>query len=335
VRSVRYLSVNTEGHFLRDRRVLVTGGAGLVGSAFVERLLLAGARVRTVQHRRSIPFGGNVEVLKGDLLDHDFCRQAVSGMDCVVHAAGVSGGSKQVTVAPIPMFTDNLLMNTQIIEAARQAGVEYYLFVSNSSVYAKSEAPLSEPRAWGDTSIGIPENETGTVKRAGETQCALYAKCTEMKIAIIRAGNAYGPHDNFDLQSSHVLPALIRKAVERQQPFTLWGSGRTVRDFIHSSDIARGGLFLLQRARTGDCAPVNVATGHPVTIDEAVRLILRLTGCGCPVVQYDTAAPPASPAKRIDVSKMKALGFEPLLTLEAGLRQAIDWYLANRNGQPR
>jgi len=318
--------------FYRGKKVLVTGGAGLIGSAFVEQLLAAGACVYAVQHRRPIPFGGSVERLEGNLLDAAVCREIARGMDCVIHAAAVSGGSKEVTLRAIPMFTDNLLMNTQLLEAARLAGVGHYLFISNSSVYAKSDAPLHEEDAWGETSRGIPENETGMVKRASETQCGLYARTTDMRIAIIRGGNAYGPHDNFDLEASHVVPALIRKAIERQNPYAVWGSGKMVRDFIHTRDLARGGLFLLARAQPGACAPINIATGRTVTIEELVSLILDLADHADARIQLDPGAPPTSPAKRIDVTKMRELGFRPELSLEDGLRQTIDWYRQNARG---
>jgi GDP-L-fucose synthase len=319
--------------FFRGRKVMVTGGAGLIGSAFVTALLEAGAMVFTVRHQRPIRAGNAIRTVDGDLRDRDICSAAARGMQCIVHAAGVSGGSKQVTVAGIPMFTDNLLMNTQMLEAARLEGVEHYLFVSNSSVYAKSEQPLREEHAWGESSVGIPENETGMVKRAGEIQCALYARFTEMRIAIVRAGNAYGSNDNFELDSSHVVPALIHKAVVGKPPFVLWGSGKTERDFIHSSDIARGGLFLLERAVPNQCEPINIATGKTVTIEELARLILELVGRGGEPIIYDPSAPPAAPAKRIHVGKMRALGFKPMLSLEEGLRQTIAWYRARIRGQ--
>jgi GDP-L-fucose synthase len=265
-------------------------------------------------------------VVDGDLREEQACLAAVAGMDAVVHAAGVTGGSKHVTVQAIPMFTDSLLMNTQLQEAARRAGVGHYLFLSNSSVYAKSEDWLREEDAWGETSRGIPENETGMVKRAGETQCGLYAKFTDMRIAIIRAGNAYGPRDNFDLESSHVMPALIRKAVERQAPYMVWGTGKMVRDFIHTRDIARGGLFLLERAAPRHCEPINIATGTTISIAELVPLILKHAEYADAVVQFDPTAPPTSPAKRIDLTKMREMGFQPETTVDDGVRNVIRWY---------
>ncbi len=322
--------------FFRNRRVLVTGAGGLIGSAFTAELRDVGALVSALRHRRPLADARGLRCIEGDLRDMQACRRAVRGMEYVIHAAGVGGGSKRVTVAAVEMFTDSLLMNTQLLEAARAEGVEGYLFISNSSVYARGEQPLREDLAWGETSVGSPENETGMVKRAGEAQCALCAKFTDMRIAIVRGGNAYGPHDNFDLDSSHVVPALIRKAVERQQPYVIWGSGQTLRDFINTRDIARGGLFMLARAAAHECFPVNLATGRSVTIEELARLILRLAGHTQARLVCDRAAPPASAAKRIDVARMQAQGFRPAVALEDGLRETIEWYRGQAaNGHSR
>src|SRR5690349_1138364 len=182
-------------NFWRGKKVTVTGAAGLIGSAFVHVLRESGALITATHHCRALPDGaGGLTALEADLREMAGCRRAARGAEYVIHAAGVSGGSRQVTLAGIEMFTDSMLMNTQMLEAARLEQVGGYLFISNSSVYARSEAPLSEEAAWGDSSVGAPENETGMVKRAGEAQCALYARFTSMRIAIVRAGNAYGPN---------------------------------------------------------------------------------------------------------------------------------------------
>ncbi len=326
--------IATDGsYFFRNRKVLVPGGSGLIGSAFIAELLPQGAEVRTVAHRRPVPFGTEVERVAGDLRSWDVCRRAVRGMDCVIHAAGVSGGSKKVTTDPFSMFADNLLMNTQILEAARLEGVQHYLFVSNTSVYSRSEQPLREEDAWGESLVGVPENETGTVKRAGEAQCALYARLSEMRIAIIRAANAYGPYDNFDLEVSHVIPALIRKAIERQNPLVLWGDGSAVRDFIHSTDVARSGLFVMELAKPHECNPVNIGTGRSVTVEEAARLILKIAEHPTSATRFEHLAPPASRSKRLDVGRMRRLGFEPRVSLEEGIQRTIEWYRSHAGEQ--
>jgi GDP-L-fucose synthase len=236
----------------------------------------------------------------------------------------VTGGLQRAKFDPIPTFTDNLLINTQVLEASRNAGVQRFALLSNSSVYAASEESLKEEDAWGDTMRGIAENATGTVKRMAELQCKIYADSTDMKIGIVRGGNAYGPRDYFDLERSHVLPALIRRAVARQTPFVLWGSGEAVRDFTHARDIARGTIFVLEGYAV--CDPVNIATGRITSIKEVVSIILREAGHTNAKVVLDSSRPSGPSAKRLDVTKMRKLGFTPNIVLEGGLGETIQWF---------
>ncbi len=306
------------------KKVLVTGGAGMIGSHLVEELLRCGANVRVTRHIRTHPFGEKVDVVQGDLRSMPVCRKAVQEIEFVFHAAGVTGGVQNVTLEPISTFTDNLLLNTHVLEASRLAGVKRYALLSNSSVYAASMDALKEDDAWGETMRGTAENPTGMVKRMAELQCKIYAENTKMKIGIVRGGNAYGPRDYFDLERSHVLPALIRRAVSRENPFVLWGSGETVRDFTHARDIARGALFVLENYAVGD--PVNIATGRTTSIMAVLSIILREAGHPGAKVVLDRSRPAGPQAKRLDIAKMKKLGFTPLISLEDGLRETIRWY---------
>lgn len=310
------------------RRALVTGASGLLGSAFVRLLTKRGGRVRAVQHRRPVA-AQSVEVVTADLTRAEDCRRVCEGIDLIVHAAGETGGSKRVTTSLREMFTRSLVMNTLMLEASAAAGASDYVFLSNSSVYAAGSDPLREADAWGDNARGMPENETGMVKRAGEVQCAVYARSAGMRIAVIRAANAYGPNDNFDTQTSHVVAALINKAVEGSVPFMVWGDGRAIRDFIFSDDIAEAALALLSSARPGECEPVNVGTGKTWSILQVAQLLLELTGHPGPL-QLTGESPPASPVKRLDLSRMDQLGIRPAVQLPEGLRLTVDWYRERR-----
>ena len=311
-----------------DKRVLVTGGSGMIGSHIVEELLKCGARVRIVRHVRPDAFGDTVDRVQGDLRSSGVCKTAMQGMDFVFHAAGVTGGVQNVSLEPISTFTDNLLINTQVLEAARTAGIKRFALLSNSSVYAASDEALKEEDAWGETIRGAAENPTGTVKRMAELQCAIYAKHTDMKIGIIRGGNSYGPRDWFDVDRSHVLPALIRRAVAKQEPFVLWGTGETRRDFTHARDIARGAMFVLEHYAV--CDPVNIAHGHATTIREALSIILREAGHENAGVILDANRPKGPNSKLMDVSKMRKIGFAPQITLEQGIRETVRWYEAHK-----
>jgi GDP-L-fucose synthase len=306
------------------KNVLVTGGAGMIGSHIVEELLKFGASVRITVHQRAHSFGSRVSVVHGDLRSMESCRRAVTGMDFVFHAAALTGGLQHVALEPIATFTDNLLMNTHVLEAARLAGVQRFCLLSNSSVYAASGEALAENDAWGGAIRGVAENPAGTVKRMAELQCKIYAENSGMRIGIVRGGNAYGPRDSFDLDRSHVLPALIRKAVLKQNPLMLWGSGDTVRDFTHARDIARGALFILDAYAV--CDPVNVATGRTSTIREVLSLILREAGNADAQVLLDSSKPSGPKAKRLDITKMTKLGFKPTISLEEGIRETIQWF---------
>ena len=315
----------TTQEFLSDKRVLVTGGSGMLGSAFLRHILPLASHVRTTRHINN-EVGADVEQVQADLLNEDACKSAVTGMDVVIHAAAETGGSKRVTVAGREMFSRSLIMNTLVLDQAARAAVTHYLFLSNSSVYSASDQVLTEDDAWGETSHGMPENETGMVKRVGETQCNLYARTGDMKVAVMRAANVYGPFDNFDLEASHVIPALIHKAVSRQTPFKVWGDGSTVRDFIFVDDVAAAGMDLLRLAAPGEVQPINVGTGINVTVRDVVGIVLEESGYRDAEVEWNVAAPPASPAKRLNLDRMAALGIRPKTPLREGLRMTIDWF---------
>ncbi len=311
--------------FYKGKLAFVAGGTGLIGSHVVEELLKAGARVRTVVHIRPNPFPGKVEEVRGDLRIPKDCDRAVQGSDFVFQCAGVSGGMGRVGRDPIPMFTDPLILSAQILEAARRNGVKRFAFASNASVYPDGPGPMPEEAAWG-SNIGKVENYAGLAKRVAEMQCVLYAGRTDMKVAIVRGGAAYGPRDYFDPENSHVIPSLVRRAVERQRPFRLWGDGTPLRDFTYVRDIARGLLFALEHYAV--CEPLNIATGRAVSIGEAAKVALDAAGYRDAEIVYEGSRS-GTPVKLLDVSKMRRLGFTPSVTLEHGLREAVAWYRAH------
>lgn len=312
--------------FFKDVPVLVAGGTGLIGSHVVEQLLNVGAMVRIVVHRRPNPFPGRVEEIAGDLLSPGDCDRAMAGVRYVFQCAGVSGGMGRVARDPIPMFTGPLILSAQILDAARRAGVERYAFASNASVYPDGPEPMPEESAWG-VQIGKVENPAGLAKRVAEVQLKLYAERTGMKIALVRGGAAYGPRDFFDPEDSHVIPALIRKAVERPDPYRLWGDGTPLRDFTHARDIARGLLFAFEHYAV--CDPLNVATGRAASIGQAAEIALRAAGYGNAHIEYEGSRS-GTPVKLLDVSKMKRLGFAIETSLEQGLAETVAWYRSRR-----
>ena len=309
-----------------SRRVLVTGGAGLVGSHLVELLLLREANVRTVIHSRSLPenLWDRVEVIRGDLTRLDDCLRAVDGVDYIFHLAAFVGGVGRNVAHPAAMFTPNVLMNTNMMEAARLENVDRYLFTSSACIYPGNISYFVEEKGWD----GPPEKTNasyGWVKRMGELQAQAYAEEYGMKIAIVRPTNAYGPRDNFDLDTSHVIPALVRKAVERHDPFTIWGNGESSRDFIHARDIALGMLLALERHPVPD--PINLATGRSIKIRDLATLILKLAGYENARVVFDVSKPIGQVERRVSTEKAtEKIGFAAQIPIEEGLKETIDWY---------
>lgn len=310
----------------KDKNVLVTGGTGLIGSHLIELLIRQGANVRTVVHFRPLAkeLIDKVEVVYGDLTKWESCVEAIKGMDYVFHAAAFVGGVGRYSAHPAGMFTPNILMNTQLLEAARLGSVERYLYTSSVSIYPENLSFFVEDKGWD----GPPERTSasyGWMKRVGELQAQAYFEEYGMKIAVVRPTNAYGPRDNFDLKSSHVVAALIRKAVERQKPFAIWGTAEPTRDFIHARDIARGMLLALEKNPFAN--PMNLATGKSVKIIDLVHMILKLSGYEDAKILLDTNKPIGSRKRRISIAKAREkIGFVAQIPLEEGLKETINWY---------
>jgi len=311
----------------KGKNVLVTGGTGLIGSHLVELLIKGGADIRAVVHTRRAPIElRDVDIVHGDLTKWASCVEAAKGMDYVFHLAAVVGGVGRNVAHPAGMFTPNILMNTQMLEAARLEGVERYLYTSSACVYPGNLDFFAEERGWN----GPPARSNaayGWVKRMGELQAQAYFEEYGMKIAIVRPTNAYGPRDNFDLETSHVIPALIRKAVERHNPFVVWGTGESTRDLIHARDIARGMLLALEKYPVAD--PVNLATGRSIKIKDLARLILKLSGYENAQVVFDQNRPTGQVERKVSIVKAKEkIGFVAQISLEEGLKETVDWYRA-------
>lgn len=313
-----------------NKKVLVAGGTGLLGSAIAKEVLNRGGEVRIVVHNRPNPLEGQVEVIPGDLRNWGTCVKATRGVDFVVNCAALTGGLLRNKLDPASTYTWNIVVNTQLLEAARQAEVERYLFTSNISVYPEADYPVKEEEAWN----GAPHESAVSaawVRRMGELQASLYVQQYGMKIAITRGSSAYGPRDMFfDPEFSHVIPALIVRSLRKENPFVVWGTGESIRDFIYVEDLARGMVLALEKYATGD--PINIGGGSPVKIKELVQLVLKMTGHEKARVIFATDKPLGPVVKVSDLSKAREkLGFSAQVSLEEGLRRTIDWYLRNKD----
>jgi GDP-L-fucose synthase len=311
--------------FYRGKKVLVTGGAGFIGSHLVEELLREGAQVRVALHHRPLPFRDErVEIVTADLTRPEDCRTAARGAQFVFHAAGAVGAAGVGARAVMHGITTNLVLTAQMLEAAWAEGVERFLLFGSSTGYPAADHPVKEEEMWTGP-VHPAYLGYGWMRRYVERLGEFVASSSPVKIALARPTAVYGRRDNFDPKSSHVIPALIRRALAKENPFVVWGTGDEVRDFLHVSDLARGCVMLLEKHAT--CDPVNIGYGKTVTIHEIVRIILKAAGHEGAELRFDTTKPAMIPIRSVDTSKAKRLiGFEPRWTLEEGLADTVRWY---------
>ncbi len=312
-------------HMRQGIPTLVTGGTGMIGRELVSLLHAAGAAVRVVSMDDPAGLPKGVEAIKASLMSYEACRAACAGMEQVFHVAGIKVGAGITKTRPASIFVPNLLMNTNVMEAARESGVKRFLFTSSVGVYPPAEV-FFEDDMW----KGFPspnDRFAGWAKRMGEMQVEAYATEYGWKeIAIVRPANVYGRYDNFDPKNAMVVPALIRRIVEGENPLSVWGDGSEVRDFIHATDVARGMMIAMEHA---DGRPVNLGSGTGISIKDLVRAI-----CGAvphpPEVVWDISKKAGDRIRVMDISRARSIGYEPSISFTDGIRDTVEWFIANK-----
>jgi GDP-L-fucose synthase len=310
----------------KRKNVVVTGGTGLIGSHVVDELLKQHANVTISVHTKQNMFPGSVTAIQTDLTKMDSCRSLVKDRDYVIHCAAVSGGLGKHMNDPLSTLKPNLRMTANIFEAIEEYPPEVFHFTSNNSVYPDEAHPMKEEEA--RPPITGLASHYSQLKLLGESYCRILFERKNIKIAITRGGNAYGKNDNYDPESSHTVPANVRKAVERQNPFVIWGDGTNVRDYTHASDIAKGILRAMEVYAAAD--PVNIATGVATSVNELVKKICIIAEHDTVTFKHDISKPGGPKVKLMDTTKMKEkLGFIPQVSLEMGLKESVQWFVNN------
>ncbi len=309
--------------FWKSRRVTVTGGRGFLGSYVVDKLRERGCLEVHVPRRQEY-----------DLVQVEHVRRLLrdSSPDMVIHLAARVGGIGANSAHPAEFFYENLSMGMHLLHEAWKFGVEKFIAVGTTCSYPEvTPAPFKEEHLWN----GYPAEVTapyGLAKKALLVQCISYRKQYGFNTVFLIPTNLYGPRDNFDPESSHVIPALIRKFVEavraRSPQVVVWGSGRATRDFLYAEEAAEGIVLAAERYNEGD--PVNLGSGAEVSIDQIVRLIGQLTGFQGEVV-WDKTRPEGQLRRVLEVSKAEErFGFRAEGSLEENLHKTIAWYLGHR-----
>ncbi len=316
-------------NFYNGKEVLVAGGTGMLGLNVIEQLLPTGAKIRaTLHNRKQVIDDKDIEYVWCDLTKREDCYRVVKDIDYVFLCAAVTSGASVIVNNPVAHITPNLLINSQMLEAACFSNVKRFLFVSSSTTYPPSNHPMKEE----EMMLGDPHESVygvGWMKRYTETLCKFYHKRFKMDVAIVRPTNAFGRYDDFNYETSHVLPALVRKALERQDPYEVWGTGNDVRDFIYAEDLARGLILTLENYCVGEA--INIASGSSITIKGAVKLILEYADYTNANVVFNSSKPSTFPKRLVDLTKAREiLGFKPEYTFEDGLKKMIEWYKSQR-----
>ncbi len=309
--------------FWKNRRVCVTGGAGFLGSFITARLRERGATeifIPTIE--------------KYDLVDPNSIRRMLSDSrpDVIIHLAAQVGGIGANREHPAEFFYNNLMMGVQLMHQAWQTGVEKFVAIGTVCAYPKfTPVPFREDDIWN----GYPEETNapyGLAKKMLLVQAQAYRQQYGYNAIFLLPVNLYGLRDNFHLESSHVIPALIRKCIEAQeagqQDLVVWGDGSPTREFVYVEDAAEG--IVLASERYNDPDPVNIGSGYEISIKDLAMLIARLSGFEGRLV-WDTSKPNGQPRRGLDTRRAsERFGFKAQVDFEEGLRRTIEWYRSTR-----
>ena len=317
-------------------KILVTGASGFIGSRLVKSLYEGGfTDIRATSWSRDLrnDFEGceNVEFLKGNLQDADFCEIVSKDIDVIFHCAANTSNALDTKFNPLLHVTPNIEMNVNLMEQSWRNKVRKFMFISSNTTYPDmGDVPCTE-----DIEVQTPDivpvyKAVGNMKRYGETLCDFLSNHIHnpMQCVIIRPSNAFGPNDKYDYEKCHVTPANIRKVADGLNPIPVWGDGTEVRDLLHVEDMADGFIFVAENNDTYDI--FNVCYGEGFTVNETLATIKELDSNTNPI-EYVNNKAPMIPIRLLSSKKINDLGWKPKRNLKEALKETIEWYKANKH----
>jgi len=303
------------------KKVVVTGGTGLIGREVVNILCEEGAHVQSVSLDK-VDAHEKAKLVYGDLTNFDFCKRITKGIDFLFHVAGVKGSLDVTKAKPASFFVPILMMNTNILEAARINKIKKIVYTSSIGAYSSAEIFKESENFDGEPMDIFP----GWAKRMAELQIKAYRIQYDLQnFAVVRPCNVYGPGDNFDPQNAMVIPSLMHRIYHKEDPLVIWGDGSAVRDFAFSRDVARGVILALYYG-TGT-GFVNLGGGKGYTIKELVETMRSFISFN---YRFDSQKHSGFPRRVMDISlAKKIIGYEHSTSLLEGLRETWGWYIKN------
>jgi len=313
--------------FFEGKKVVVTGGSGFLGSNYIEALVKLGANVWTHVHNRPLQTkvpGINV-MPYCDLTKVEDCLKLVDGADYVVHSGGnIAHPSTVPTDIQISIQNINVLGN--VLDACNQAGVKRFLDLNSSTGYPDRRYPITEDEYWDDEPFKSYYGY-GWMRRYREKLMEHVSKFSSLEIMLTRGTAIFGPYDNFDTKTCHVVPALINRVLTGEDPFVVWGSPDVVRDFLYVEDVVNAALTVLEKGVP--MRPYNVGSGEAITVGQIVESILKATGKS-PEVVWDNSKPTTIPFRMVSTQRItEELDFKPEFTFDQGIEKTVKWYTEN------
>jgi GDP-L-fucose synthase len=309
------------------KNLLVTGGSGFIGINLLKELSKLKKYKITATYFKAKNFYkvNQVNYVKTDLENLRNCLKICKNMDIIVMCAANSSGAAVMEKTPLVHLTPNVRMNLNMLEAAYSQGVGKFIFISSNTVYPVSNFAMKETDAKFD--FFEKYHVVGWMKRFSEIVCEIYSKKIKnpMKTIVVRPGNLYGPYDKFDPEKAKVIPSLITKIVNRQNPINVWGNGKDLKDFLYIDDFCR--LLTKIINLNTDFNIFNIASGKSITVKDVLKILMKIENLKNTRVFYDLSKPTMIPKRLISISKIKKeFTYKSLISIEEGLKRTLKWY---------
>lgn len=315
---------------LDGKKILVTGATGLIGCNLIEKLKqIPNCEITAIYHKNQNLSGG-VLYSEGDLLNSDFCENITKNIDIIFHCAANSSGAAVQELNPLTFVKPNVIMNLNLLEAAYLNNVKKVVWLASTTGYPYSEEPITEDKMFN----GDPYDKyfaVGWMKRYTEKLCQMFSEKLKNKTTciVLRPTNIYGPNDKIDPNRSHVLTALIRKVVEKQNPIEVWGDGQDIRDVLYVSDMVDAMITSVEKLDTFE--QINIGYGKSYSVLELLEMIKEVANYNVPYKLIPTG-PRMIPVRKVSIEKAKqVLNWEPKVDIKTGIKKTYEWIYKKLN----